>query len=97
MTTALIDRRPCDPADVYLILSHEHSAWWGPGHCGHVHTIAEAGRYTHEEAMRICRGAMPETMAELLTPPELPVRLADLVAMVRSRPGAPDTSPEEGQ
>jgi hypothetical protein len=72
------------PDDVYLILSHEHASWWGPGHCGHVRTIAEAGRYTYEEAMRVCRSAISGTTAELRTLPELPVRLADLMAMARS-------------
>jgi hypothetical protein len=77
-----------DPDDVYLILSHEHTAWWGPGHCGHVLNIAEAGRYSREEAMNICRSAMSDTVTGLRTLPELPMRLADVLAMMRSRRAA---------
>jgi len=62
----------------YLIWSHEHSAWWGPGEHGYTPELTEAGRYTREDALRICRKAMPGTAARLGALPELPVRLADL-------------------
>jgi hypothetical protein len=66
----------------YLIWSHEHSAWWGPGGAGYVGRISRAGRYTHAEAVRICIAAMPGTSTQWGALPELPVRLADVEAMV---------------
>jgi len=65
----------------YLIWSHEHGAWWGPGGFGYTSNMDEAGRYSREEAIRICRKAIPGTAAELGALPELPVRLADLKEM----------------
>jgi hypothetical protein len=68
--------------DLYLIWSHEHGAWWGPDRCGYTTTISKAGRYTHDEAMRLCIEAMPGTSSRLGALPELPVRLADVEVMV---------------
>jgi hypothetical protein len=68
--------------DLYLIWSHEHSAWWGPDGCGYVRSIAQAGRYSAEEALGNCARAMPGTSTQLGALPELPVRLADVEAMV---------------
>jgi hypothetical protein len=45
--------------DTYLIFSVEHARWWGPGHCGYVSAISNAGRYPRDEALRICLNAMP--------------------------------------
>ena len=67
--------------DLYLIWSHEHGAWWGKDGCGYVRSIAEAGLYSHAEALRICIRAMPGTSTQLGALPELPVRLADVDAM----------------
>ena len=55
----------------YLIWSHEHRQWWGPGHCGYTASIERAGRYTKNEAADIVLDhyppgeevAVPETMA----------------------------------
>lgn len=38
---------------MYVIWSFEHGGWWGPGHSGYVPTLAEAGRYTAEQALGI--------------------------------------------
>lgn len=59
----------------YLIWSHEHRAWWAPGHMGYTLEISKAGRYGYETAMRICfdaneylpEGAEPNEVA-LLAP-----------------------------
>jgi len=68
--------------DMYLIYSVEHSAWWGPLQNGYVRSIAFAGHYTREEALFICIRAMPGDSTRLAALPELPVRLADVNAMV---------------
>lgn len=37
----------------YLIWSFEHRGWWAPNKYGYKHTVAEAGRYSAEEAVEI--------------------------------------------
>jgi hypothetical protein len=69
-------------SEEYLIWSHEHGAWWGPGRCGYVRSLAAAGRYSHAEALDICARSIPGTSTQLGALPELPVRLADVVVMV---------------
>lgn len=34
--------------------------WWGPNHSGYISDIKKAGKYTMEEAMKICRGRSTE-------------------------------------
>jgi hypothetical protein len=70
--------------DDYLIWSHEHKAWWGPGRCGYVTRIRQAGRYSRTAAVELCAGAIPGTSHKLGALPELPVRLADLDAAVEA-------------
>lgn len=41
--------------DKWLIWSNEHLAWWNPGEKGYTMIRAEAGRYSYEDALRICR------------------------------------------
>jgi hypothetical protein len=67
--------------DTYLIWSHEHGAWWGPGECGYVRPLSKAGRYTHADALRICAAALPGTSRQLRTFPELPVREDDVLTI----------------
>lgn len=62
----------------YLIWSHEHGAWWGPGGNGYVRRLSKAGRYSQAEALRICIRGIPGTVGAL---PELPVRLVDVEQM----------------
>jgi hypothetical protein len=38
----------------YLIWSIEHCAWWKPGKWGYTTATHAAGRFTYEEAKRIC-------------------------------------------
>lgn len=44
-------------ADQYLIWSNEHRAWWAPGSNGYVQRLAEAGRYSRQHALQICKDA----------------------------------------
>jgi len=41
----------------FLIWSFEHSSWWRPNRHGYTRFIAEAGRYSPEEAMEIAANA----------------------------------------
>lgn len=61
--------------DDYLIWSHEHSAWWHGGSLGYTPHLDLAGRFTRDEALRICFRAMPGAGARLN---ELPVRAEDM-------------------
>jgi hypothetical protein len=69
-------------ADVYLVWSHEHGGWWGPGRNGYVQKVSDAGRYSRAQALEICCGSVPGTAAQLGAMPELPVRLADVAAII---------------
>jgi hypothetical protein len=68
--------------DEYLIWSHEHGGWWGPERCGYGQSISKAGRYSREEAIQICTRAIPGTSTYLGALPELPVRVADVEALI---------------
>jgi hypothetical protein len=46
-----------DAQPTYVVWSNEHKAWWGPDHCGYRAKLADAGRYTRDEALKICRNA----------------------------------------
>lgn len=66
---------------VYLVWSNEHRAWWGPEHRGYVRGVSQAGRYSRDEALEICRQALG-TAGHLGTLAELPVRLGDVIAFL---------------
>lgn len=36
----------------YLVWSNEHQRWWAPNAQGYVWRVADAGRYTEEEAVK---------------------------------------------
>ena len=81
--------------DTYLIWSHEHGAFWGPGRCGYVNSVAKAGRYSRAEAIDICANSIPGTSRWLHALPELPVREADAIEMRdRFRAAYPGLAPE---
>lgn len=61
---------------VYVVWSNEHSSWWGPDHRGYVWHLTNAGRYTREEALKICRNARGGREFNR-NPSELPILLAD--------------------
>jgi hypothetical protein len=65
--------------EIYLIWSHEHGQWWR-GRNGYTASMSEAGHFSREEALQICLGAMPRNADMLGALPELPVRLADVLA-----------------
>ena len=72
-----------EPERMYLIWSHEHSAWWGPGREGYVQSISAAGRYSEIEALSICVNAIPGTSRQLSALPELPVAEEHVVFMAQ--------------
>lgn len=55
----------------YVIWSREHKGWWRPGRRGYTPSLYDAGLYSKEEAMEICKDAnmlwdgegMPEEVA----------------------------------
>jgi hypothetical protein len=56
----------------FLIWSEEHRAWWRPMSRGYTDSIRDAGRYSEEQAKRICKDAnFGGTFHELAVP--LPV------------------------
>ena len=76
-----------DPVfDAYLVWSHEHGAWWAPGWQGYTKRLHEAGAFSHAEALAICRAAVPQAMHHGALC-ELPVRLADVLLMLRHADG----------
>ncbi len=63
----------------YLVWSNEHSSWWGPKRSGYTWLIENAGRYTRDEALRICKGARGGREYNA-NPSELPVQERDACA-----------------
>lgn len=63
--------------DAYYIWSNEHEAWWGPGRMGYVKGLRGAGRYSRDEALAICRDALPTAM-HIRRISEIPVRVEDV-------------------
>jgi hypothetical protein len=43
--------------ELWLIWSNEHRAWWRANSCGYTQLAVDAGRYTMDEAVKICRAA----------------------------------------
>jgi hypothetical protein len=64
------------PSAGYLVWSNEHRAWWGPKRCGYTIHLAQAGRYSREEALSIARNAR-DGWREGAPPPEIAVRADD--------------------
>ncbi len=67
---------------VYLIWSHEHSAWWRPQRAGYVTDYKHAGFYSRYEALTVCAtardGVQPGKPFN-----EVPVLLEDVVDFVQ--------------
>jgi hypothetical protein len=79
----------------YLIWANEHRAWWGPGRCGYVRRVEQAGRYSHQQALDICTRAIPGTSLDIGMLPELPVKEEDVVFMLQRFAGTyPGHDPE---
>lgn len=60
----------------YVIWSNEHRAWWGPEHRGYYTHLSAAGRYSRDEALRICVNARGGRRFNE-NPSEVPLLLAD--------------------
>lgn len=56
----------------WLVWSNEHHAWWRPNSAGYTTFHEEAGRYTLEQAVVICRDGRSHQKNE--PPPEMMVR-----------------------
>lgn len=66
----------------YLVWSNEHDGWWKSGGWGYATGLADAGLFTREEALLICRNALP-TAGHLGRISEIPVRLADVEEFIK--------------
>jgi hypothetical protein len=66
---------------LYVVFSFEHQAFWGPGRYGYVQDLAQAGRYSHADAIDISRNAIAGQWKASMVPPEMPIALADLAAV----------------
>ena len=64
-------------ADKYLIWSNVHNLWWGPDSRGYTLNIDLAGKYSREEALKIC-ALSRDGIGSNPAPDELPVPLADI-------------------
>jgi hypothetical protein len=69
----------------YLVWSNEHRGWWCAGSSGYSIALPKAGRYTREQAIDICRRALPTAM-HIGMISELPVRLDDIADILRDQP-----------
>lgn len=69
---------------LYYVWSAEHAAWWRPGHNGYAKGVNDAGRYTREQAIEICRNAIP-TSGHLGYMSEMPVRCTDVIEFLRGQ------------
>lgn len=59
----------------YMIWSNEHRAWWRPNAAGYTADIAQAGRYTRNDAVKHS-ATRDQRPGEIL--PELPIREDDV-------------------
>jgi hypothetical protein len=57
--------------DIFLIWSNQKAAWWKPNSCGYTNNIEEAGRYSAEDAIKICNNA---NVLWTNLPDELPIQ-----------------------
>lgn len=57
-----------DDRDQFVIWSIEHHAWWRPWAMGYCETLAEAGRYSRQEAAQIVERANTVEFHECMIP-----------------------------
>ena len=69
--------------DGYLVWSNEHGKWWRAQSMGYTRDVKDAGVYSREDAIKICRKAIPGTAGRIGMLPEIPVRLSDFEDVVR--------------
>lgn len=67
-------------ADEWVIFSRDHNAWWGANRSGYYLNVAEAGRYTKDEALRLTNPPNPRAGSDLPSgePSDIPVPLSVL-------------------
>lgn len=71
----------------YVIWSNEHKCWWAADEKGYRSSIADAGRYSRDTAIRICTNARGGRQFNW-NPSEVPLLLEDAKAFW------PDDKPE---
>jgi len=71
------DNETTDTVDWYMIWSNEHRGWWRVGSRGYSPGLSDAGMYSREAAIQICREAIPSAM-HVGVVAEIPVRVADV-------------------
>jgi len=64
--------------DVYFVWSNEHNGWWAPDRRGYSSGLINAGEYTRDEAIAICRDALPSA-GHVKRISEIPVRRQDVM------------------
>jgi hypothetical protein len=69
---------------LYYVWSAEHRAWWRAGHAGYATGLSDAGKYTRNEALEICRQAIP-TSAALGSMSEMPVPCDDVAEFLKGQ------------
>lgn len=52
----------------FWIWSFEHRAWWRQGGNGYTPNIKEAGTFSFEKAVEICRDSHPDNPEEAMVP-----------------------------
>lgn len=70
-------------SEEYLVWSNQHRMWWRPGSKGYTPELAEAGRYSRDEAIKISRGG--DFWRAFERPREVPVLASD-AAMLNAAP-----------
>ena len=59
----------------YLLWSHKHQMWWRPDECGYTSVMAEAGRYSWWDAVRLVTRSAdhgdPNLVSVMVTAPDV--------------------------
>lgn len=77
-----IEHRLSPPPRRFLVWSDFHHAWWGPNRRGYCKDDRLAGRYTHDEAVDICRPQPDRLNVSVLAPEcwDQPIRVGRDIA-----------------
>ena len=62
-------------------LVNRHRAWWGSNQWGYVEHIADAQRYSRNEALEVCLATMPARRDQPVN--DVPVRFDDMELLLR--------------
>ncbi len=71
----------------YVIWSNEQRAWWAAYRHGYERCLEEAGRYSREEAIQICKAANTCFVGGVnpVLPDEIPVLFEDALETMNKR------------